>query len=61
MNVVPASGMTALSIGKGVTLNDNSGIGSALVWQTSNGRRSIGVAGVGLKASDVQRVAGSLR
>ena len=47
--------------GSGVILNDNTGIGSALLWQTSNGLRSIGIAGYGLKASDLQNIASSLR
>jgi hypothetical protein len=60
--------------GSGVILNDNTGIGSAVVWQTpptnnqnsnsnsnqANGSQSLGVGGWGLKASDVQAVAGSL-
>ena len=53
--------------GSGVKLNDNTGIGSALLWQRSNGNngnnggsQSFGVLGWGLKASDVQSVAGSL-
>ncbi len=57
--------------GNGVILNDNTGIGSALLWQTTsnnnqnnnnqgNGSQSLGIGGWGLKASDIQRVAGSL-
>lgn len=57
--------------GSGVILNDNTGIGSAVLWQTPptsnqsstnqpNGSQSLGVGGLGLKASDVQSVAGSL-
>ena len=46
--------------GSGVILNDNSGIGSALLWQTTAGTRSIGLAGYGLKAADLQSIAGSL-
>lgn len=58
-------GWTSASVGgsfagAGVIINDNTGIGSALLWQRSNGTQSLGVAGVGLKASDVQSVAGSL-
>jgi len=58
--------------GSGVILNDNTGVGSALLWQTppnnnqnntnqANGSQSLGVGGWGLKASDVQSVASSLR
>jgi hypothetical protein len=47
--------------GQGVILNDNTGIGSALLWQTANGTRSIGIAGYGLKATDLQNIAGSLK
>jgi hypothetical protein len=46
--------------GSGVMLNDNSGIGSAILWQRKSGTQSLGVAGWGLKASDVQSVAASL-
>ena len=57
--------------GSGVILNDNTGLGSAVLWQTPptsnqsntnlpNGSQSRGVGGLGLKASDVQSVAGSL-
>ena len=52
--------MSGLLCRRGVIINDNTGIGSALLWQRSNGTQSLGVAGVGLKASDVQSVAGSL-
>jgi hypothetical protein len=47
--------------GQGVIINDNSGIGSALLWQASGGTRSIGLAGYGLKASDLQSIAGGLK
>jgi hypothetical protein len=47
--------------GSGVILNDNTGIGSALLWQTNAGTRSLGLAGYGLKAADLQNIAGSLR
>ncbi|MBV9545954.1 MAG: hypothetical protein JOY61_16405 [Chloroflexi bacterium] len=46
--------------GSGIILNDNTGIASALIWQAGNGAETLGVAGYGLKASDVQSVAGSL-
>jgi hypothetical protein len=46
--------------GSGVILNDNTGISSAVLWQLSNGTQTLGVAGWGLKASDVQAVAASL-
>jgi hypothetical protein len=57
--------------GSGVILNDNTGLGSAVLWQTPptsnqnntnqpNGSQSLGVGGLGLKASDVQSVAGNL-
>jgi hypothetical protein len=46
--------------GKGVFLNDNTGVGSAVVWQRTDGTMSLGVGGWGLKASDVKSVAGSL-
>lgn len=47
--------------GQGVILNDNSGIGSALLWQTKDGQSSLGVAGYGLKAADLTSIAGSLK
>jgi hypothetical protein len=47
--------------GKGIIVNDNSGIGSALLWQTNNGKSSLGIAGYGLKASELQSIAGSLK
>lgn len=47
--------------GSGVIINDNSGLGSALLWQTSSGTRSIGLAGYGLKATDLQSIAGGLK
>jgi hypothetical protein len=47
--------------GPGVALNDNTGIGSAVVWQQSNGLQSFGVGGWGIKANDVQAVANSLQ
>jgi hypothetical protein len=47
--------------GPGVALNDNTGIGSAVVWQPSNGLQSFGVGGRGIKANDVQAVANSLQ
>ena len=46
--------------GSGVLLNDNTGIGSALLWQTTAGTRSLGLAGYGLKAADLQSIAASL-
>jgi hypothetical protein len=46
--------------GKGVFLDDNTGVGSAVLWQTTDGKMSLGVGGWGLKASDVKSVAGSL-
>jgi hypothetical protein len=46
--------------GPGVVLNDNSGIASALLWQASSDHHSIGVAGYGVRASQLQSVAGSL-
>jgi hypothetical protein len=50
--------------GKGVFLDDNTGVGSAVVWpwQKTDGTTtmSLGVGGWGLKASDVKNVAGSL-
>jgi hypothetical protein len=59
------AGWTAANVGgsfagTGVMLNDNTGVGSALLWQRSNGTQSLGVAGWGLKATDVQSVASSL-
>src|SRR5579864_2580408 len=53
------AGWTSASVsgsygGRGVMLNDNTGVGSAVVWQSSNGTRSLGVGGLGLTASDVQ-------
>jgi hypothetical protein len=45
--------------GSGVLLNDNSGIGSAVVWQHAQ-TQSLGVAGYGLTANQVQSVANSL-
>lgn len=47
--------------GSGVIINDNTGIFSAALWQTSNGTRSLGVGGKGLTANQVQSIAGSLR
>lgn len=46
--------------GSGVLLNDNTGIGSAVLWQRRDGSQSLGIGGWGLKASDLQSVAGSL-
>jgi hypothetical protein len=51
--------------GKGVFLDDNTGVGSAAMWQSTDKQRpdrtvSLGVGGWGLKASDVKNVAGSL-
>jgi hypothetical protein len=46
--------------GSGVLLNDNTGTGSAVVWQRSNGSATLGIGGWGIKASEVQTVAGSL-
>jgi hypothetical protein len=46
--------------GSGVVLNDNTGIGSAVLWQRTGGSQSLGVGGKGLKATDVQAVANSL-
>jgi hypothetical protein len=46
--------------GNGVVLNDNTGIGSAVLWQRTDGSQSLGVGGAGLKATDVQSVASSL-
>ncbi len=47
--------------GSGVIINDNSGLGSALLWQTTAGSRSLGLAGYGLKAADLQNIASGLR
>ena len=47
--------------GPGVALNDTTAIGSAVVWQQSNGVQSFGVGGWGLTANDVQAVANSLQ
>jgi hypothetical protein len=47
--------------GGGVVLNDNTGIGSAVLWQRNDGLQSLGVGGWGIKASDVQAVANSLQ
>jgi hypothetical protein len=48
--------------GNGVFLNDNTGLGSAVIWQATVGTstETLGVAGYGLTANDVQSVAGSL-
>jgi hypothetical protein len=49
--------------GQGVIVNDNSGLGSALLWQhtTGNNSVSLGLAGVGMKASELQAIARGLR
>jgi hypothetical protein len=47
--------------GSGVLLKDNSGVGSAALWQRSTGTQSLGVGGWGITASDVQTVASSLQ
>ena len=59
------AGWTAIDVdgalgGAGVVLNDNSGIGSAVLWQRHDGSQSLGVGGWGLGASEVQAVANSL-
>jgi hypothetical protein len=59
------AGFTSTSVGgsyggSGVILNDNTGIFSAVLWQRSNGTLSLGVAGKGMTANQVQSIAGSL-
>ena len=69
-NAAPVKGALG---GDGVILNDNTGIGSAVLWQHSENNTksqsesqgqsqsvSLGVGGVGLKATDLQAVAASL-
>jgi hypothetical protein len=55
-----ATKVTGTFAGSGVILNDNTGIGSAVLWQRTDGSQSLGIGGVGLKATDLQAVAGSL-
>jgi hypothetical protein len=60
------AGWSATSVGgsysgTGVMLKDNTGIGSAVVWQARNGTLSLGVAGWGLKSSEVQSVADTVQ
>jgi hypothetical protein len=59
------AGWSATSVGgsysgSGVILNDNTGVGSAVIWQARSGTETLGVAGYGLRASDVRSVAASL-
>jgi len=60
------AGWTTITVGgalggAGVALNDNTGIGSAVLWQRRDGLQSLGVGGWGITAGDVQAVANSLR
>jgi hypothetical protein len=59
------AGWTSITVGGalggvGVALNDNTGIGSVVVWQRRDGLQSFGVGGWGIKAGDVQAVASGL-
>jgi hypothetical protein len=47
--------------GAGVGMDDNSGLGAAVMWQRTGQLQFFGVAGVGFKTADVTRVASSLR